>query len=41
MRHIGLHHFAHPRAIAKGLDIAESAVCYLGIEHGHEARSAH
>ena len=41
VRHIGLHHFAYLRAVAEGLDIAESAARYLGTEHGHEARSAH
>ncbi|RYE72411.1 MAG: hypothetical protein EOO81_03445 [Oxalobacteraceae bacterium] len=37
----GLHHFVYLRAVAEGLDVAESAVRYLGTEHGHEARSAH
>jgi hypothetical protein len=41
VRHIGLHHFAYLRAVAEGLDIAESAARYLGTGHGHEARSAH
>jgi integrase len=41
VRHIGLHHFAHLRAVAEGLEVAECAARYLGIEHGHEARSAH
>ena len=38
---LGAHHFAHLRAVAEGLDIADSARRYLGIGHGHEARSAH
>ena len=41
MRHLGLHHFAHLRAVAEGLDIAQCATRYFGTEHGHEARSAH
>ncbi len=38
---LGAHHFAHLRAVAEGLDITDSARRYLGIGHGHEARSAH
>ena len=41
VRTIGLHHFAHLRAVAEGLDVAQCAARYLGTEHGHEARSAH
>lgn len=41
VRRIGPHHFAHLRAVAEGLDIEENARRYLGIEHGHEARTAH
>ena len=41
VRTIGLHHFAHLRAVVEGLDVAECAARYLGTEHGHEARSAH
>lgn len=38
---LGLHHFAYLRAVAEGLEVAESAAPYLDTEHGHEARSAH
>ena len=38
---LGAHHFAHLRAVAEGLDITDSARRYLGIGHGHEARTAH
>jgi len=38
---IGAHHFAHLRGIAEGLDLVETAKRYLGVEHGHQARSAH
>lgn len=41
MPHVGLHNFAYLRAVAEGLDIAECAARYLGIEHGHEARLVH
>jgi hypothetical protein len=41
MRAIGLHHFAHLRTVAEGLNIAQYAARYLGTEHGHEARLAH
>lgn len=40
-RRLGRHHFAHLRAVAQGVDLIESARRYLGIEHGHQARSAH
>ena len=40
-RRLGPHHFAYLRATAEGLDPAASALRYLGIEHGHERRSAH
>ena len=41
VRRLGPHHFAHLRACAEGLDLADCARRYLGIEHGHEARTAH
>jgi site-specific recombinase XerD len=37
---LGMHHFAHVRALALGLDVVDSAVRYLGIEHGNQARAA-
>ena len=41
VRRLGPHHFAHLRACAEGLGVADCARRYLGIEHGHEARTAH
>jgi len=41
MRRLGKHHFAHLRAVAEGLPVAESAVRYLGITHRAEAAAAH
>ena len=41
VRRLGAHHFAHLRAVAEGLDVGECARRYLGIEHGHEAKTAH
>jgi hypothetical protein len=41
VRRLGPHHFAHLRACAEGLDLADCARRYLGIEHGHEAKTAH
>ncbi len=41
VRRLGPHHFAHLRAIAEGMDLQDSAKRYLGIEHGHEAKTAH
>jgi len=41
VRRLGPHHFAHLRAVSEGLDLADCARRYLGIEHGHEARTAH
>ena len=41
VRRLGPHHFAHLRACAEGLDLTDCARRYLGIEHGHEARTAH
>jgi site-specific recombinase XerD len=41
VRRLGLHHFAHLRAFSEGLDVQASAKRYLGIEHGHEAKTAH
>lgn len=38
---LGPHHFAHLRAVAEGIGVQDSARRYLGIEHGHEAVSAH
>lgn len=38
---LGRHHFAHLRSIAEGLDIQDSAKRYLGVEHGHQAVTAH
>lgn len=38
---LGPHHFAHLRAVAEGIDLNESALRYLGIEHGNEAITAH
>jgi len=41
VRRLGPHHFAHLRAVSEGLDVGECARRYLGIEHGHEAKTAH
>ena len=41
VRRLGPHHFAYLRAVAEGLDLGECARRYLGIEHGHEAKTAH
>ncbi|MBG6078198.1 tyrosine-type recombinase/integrase [Polaromonas sp. CG_9.11] len=41
VRRLGPHHFAHLRACAEGLDVADCARRYLGIAHGHEAKTAH
>ena len=38
---LGPHHFAHLRAVAEGLEVATAAERYLGIEHGHQAVTAH
>lgn len=38
---IGQHHFAHLRAVAEGVTVQESAFRYLGIDHGHQAVTAH
>lgn len=38
---IGQHHFAHLRAVAEGVPVQESAFRYLGIDHGHQAVTAH
>lgn len=38
---LGMHHFAHLRATAEGLDVVLSAKRYLGVDNGHEARAAH
>ncbi|WP_029528445.1 tyrosine-type recombinase/integrase [Polaromonas glacialis] len=41
VRRLGPHHFAYLRAVAEGLDLGDCARRYLGIEHGHEAKTAH
>lgn len=41
VRRLGRHHFSHLRAIAEGLDVVDSAKRYLGVEHGHQAKTAH
>lgn len=41
VKRLGRHHFAHLRAIAEGLELQASAKRYLGVEHGHEAKTAH
>ena len=41
VRRLGPHHFAYLRACAEGLDVGDCARRYLGIEHGHEAKTAH
>ncbi|MFZ3141259.1 tyrosine-type recombinase/integrase [Polaromonas sp.] len=41
VRRLGPHHFAHLRAVAEGLDLTDCARRYLGVEHGHEAATAH
>ncbi|MBX9935304.1 MAG: integrase, partial [Burkholderiaceae bacterium] len=41
VRRLGLHHFAYLRAVAEGLPRPDSARRYLGIEHGHQAATAH
>ena len=38
---LGLHHFAHLRAVAEGLAVVDAARRYLGVEHGNEALAAH
>ncbi|MDD0812751.1 site-specific integrase [Curvibacter sp. RS43] len=38
---LGRHHFAHLRCVAEGVPILESALRYLGIEHGKQALAAH
>jgi integrase/chorismate mutase len=35
-RRLGPHHFAFLRALAEGLDAADAARRYLGMDHGHE-----
>lgn len=39
--HLGKHHFSHLRSIAEGLDLQASALRYLGIDHGHQAKVVH
>jgi integrase len=41
VRRLGPHHFAYLRAVSEGLGLADCARRYLGIEHGHEAKTAH
>ncbi len=41
VRRLGPHHFAHLRACAEGLEVADCARRYLGTQHGHEAKTAH
>ena len=41
IRKLGRHHFSHLRAIAEGLDVVDSAKRYLGVEHGHQGKTAH
>ena len=41
VRRLGPHHFAHLRAVAEGLNLTDCARRYLGVEHGHEAVTAH
>ena len=41
VRRLGPHHFAHLRACAEGLAIADCARRYLGTQHGQEAKTAH
>lgn len=40
-RRLGPHHFAHLRAVAEGLPVADAARRYLVIEHGAQIRAAH
>lgn len=41
VRRLGLHHFAHLRAGAEGIEMVDSAMRYLGIDHAHQAKTAH
>ena len=41
VRRLGRHHFAHLRAVAEGIDLQDCAKRYLGVEHGHAAKTAH
>ena len=41
VRRLGPHHFAYLRAACEGLDTIDCARRYLGIEHGHQATTAH
>ena len=41
VRRLGPHHFAYLRAVAEGLAPVDCARRYLGVEHGHQARTAH
>lgn len=39
-KRLGRHHFAHLRSVVEGISVQESAERYLGIEHGHQAKTA-
>ena len=41
VRRLGPHHFAYLRAASEGLDASDCSRRYLGITHGHEAKTAH
>ena len=41
VKRLGRHHIAHLRAVAQGIEVLPSALRYLGIEHGHQAVTAH
>lgn len=41
LQRLGPHHFAHLRAVAEGLPLADAAARYLGVEHGHAAGALH
>jgi site-specific recombinase XerD len=41
VRRLGAHHFAHLRAVAEGVEVADSAARYLGVEHKASAKPAH
>ena len=41
VKRLGKHHFGHLRAVAEGIDLIQSARLYLGVEHGHQAKTAH
>ena len=41
VQRLGKHHFAHLRAVAEGVAVIDCARRYLGVDHGHQAHSAH